>query len=59
MEPLGPWRVRLDPYLFSKSPTRFTVVRKLIPQAPYNGSMGFRETYFATRAEVVDITVER
>lgn len=59
LEPLGPWRLRLDPFPFAESPTRFTVVRKLLPEAPYKGNADFREAYFGTRAEVVHITVER
>jgi Protein of unknown function (DUF3891) len=59
MEPVGPWRVRLDPYPFAESPERFTVVRKVLPQARFRGNDDFRHTYFATRAEAVELTVER
>jgi Protein of unknown function (DUF3891) len=59
MEPLGPWRVRLDPYPFATSPARFSVVRKVLPQGRYAGNHDFRQAYFATRAESVEITVER
>jgi hypothetical protein len=59
LEPLGPWRVRIDPYPFADSPAHFTVVRKLILEAAYRGNEDFRATYFATRAELVEITAER
>ncbi len=57
--PLGPWRVRLDPYPFATSPARFTLVRKVLLKGPYHGNEDFRATYFATRAELVDVTAER
>lgn len=58
LEPLGPWRVRLDPYPFAESPARFTVVRKVLLKGRYEGNEDFRRAYFGTRAEIVDITVE-
>jgi hypothetical protein len=58
LEPLGPWRIRLDPYPFAESPARFTVVRKVLLKGRYEGNEDFRHAYFATRAELVDITVE-
>lgn len=59
LEPLGPWRVRIEPFPFAESPARFTLVRKVIPKAPFEGNDDFRGAYFALRAEVVDLTVER
>ena len=59
LEPVGPWRVRMDPYPFAESPARFTLVRKLLLKAPFEGNGDFRPAYFGTRAELVDITVER
>jgi hypothetical protein len=58
LEPLGPWRVRLEPYPFASSPARFTLVRKLLLQAPFEGNEDFRKAYFGTRAELVEIAVE-
>ncbi len=58
VEPLGPWRVRIDPYPFRERPTRFTLVRKLLLQAPFRGNEEFRAAYFGARAELVEITVE-
>jgi len=59
LEPLGPWRVRLDPFPFAESPARFTLLRKVIPKVPFAGNSEFRKAYFGTRAELVDLTVER
>lgn len=59
LEPLGPWRIRLDPYPFTESPSRFRLVRKVLPQAAYTGNEDFRLAYFATRAEAVELTFER
>jgi hypothetical protein len=56
VEPLGPWRVRMTPYPFVESPARFTLVRKLLLQAPFGGNEEFRAAFFATRAEMVEIT---
>jgi Protein of unknown function (DUF3891) len=57
--PLGPWRIRIEPYPFVESPARFTVVRKLLLKGAYHGNEDFRGAYFATRAQLVDITTER
>lgn len=59
MEPLGPWRIRVDPYPFTESPARFRLVRKVLPQAAYSGNEDFRLAYFATRAEAVELTFQR
>jgi hypothetical protein len=59
LEPLGPWRVRMEPYPFAESPARFTVVRKVLLKGPFHGNEDFRKAYFGVRAEMVDITVER
>jgi hypothetical protein len=59
LEPLGPWRVRMDPYPFAESPAGFTLVRKVLLKGRYEGNEDFRRAYFSTRAELVDITVER
>lgn len=58
IEPLGPWRVRIDPYPFSDRPARFTLVRKLLLCAPFSGNEDFRAAYFGTRAELVEIRAE-
>jgi len=58
LEPVGPWRVRLDPYPFAESPARFTLVRKILLKGRYQGNDDFRRVYLGTRAELVDITLE-
>jgi hypothetical protein len=59
LEPLGPWRVRMDPFPFVDSPARFTLVRKVLLKGRYEGNDDFRRAYFGMRAELVDITIER
>jgi len=52
LEPLSPWRVRLDPYPFAESPARFSLLRRVIPK---NG----RSDVLATAHERVEIVIER
>ena len=59
LEPLGPWRIRIDPYPFAESPARFNLVRKILLKGRYEGNDDFRRAYLGTRAELVDITLER
>ena len=33
LDPLGPWRVRCDPYPFAESPARFSLLRRLLPKS--------------------------
>jgi hypothetical protein len=32
LEPLGPWRIRLQPFPFGSGPARFTLARRLVPK---------------------------
>ena len=32
LEPLGPWRVKLEPYPFAESPAHFSLLRRVIPK---------------------------
>jgi hypothetical protein len=59
LTPLGPWRVRVEPYPFVESPAELTLVRKVLLEAPFTANQDFRAAYFRTRAEIVHITVER
>jgi Protein of unknown function (DUF3891) len=52
LEPLDPWRERLSPYPFGKSPATFSLVRRLIPKAASGDVLG-------TAPELVAITLER
>ena len=36
LEPVGPWRVKLDPYPFAESPGSFSLIRRVIAK---NGSV--------------------
>ncbi|MCC6224234.1 MAG: DUF3891 family protein [Thermoleophilia bacterium] len=58
IEPLGPWRVRLEPHPFRERPARFTLVRKLLLRAPFAGHDDFRSAYFGARTELVEIRAE-
>ncbi len=58
VDPLGPWRVRIDPHPFRERPARFTLVRKLLLRAPFEGNEDFRAAYFGARAELVEIRAE-
>ena len=58
IEPVGPWRVSIDPYPFVQRPARFTLARKTLPKHSYAGNDDFRADYFATRTETVEITVQ-
>jgi hypothetical protein len=37
LEPIGPWRVQLEPYPFAESPAHFSLLRRIIPK---DGSSG-------------------
>jgi hypothetical protein len=52
LEPLAPWRVRLSPFPFGKSPGDFSLVRRLIPKGAPADVLG-------TPPERVAITFER
>jgi Protein of unknown function (DUF3891) len=32
LEPVGPWRVRIDPYPFAESPAHFSLLRRILPK---------------------------
>ena len=58
LEPLGPWRVGLEPFPFAESPSRFTLLRRLVPKREWAGDDDFRHDFFATTPETVEITIE-
>jgi hypothetical protein len=51
LEPLAPWQVRMTPYPFRESPSRFSLLRRLLPKdgAP---------AVLAAETEATEITVE-
>ena len=55
----GRWHVSIDPYPFTESPARFTVVRKVLPKRSHRDNAEFRREYFGTPSETVEITVEQ
>jgi hypothetical protein len=52
LEPLGPWRVRMEPFPFAESPARFALVRRLLPKADAGEVL-------ETEPERLEITIER
>lgn len=59
IEPLGPWRVRLDPYPFAADPAPFTLRRRLVPKREWPDDDAFRADLAAAPFETVEIAVER
>jgi hypothetical protein len=59
IEPLGPWRVRLDPYPLLESPTPLTLVRRLVPKRAWPDDDAFRADVAATPVETVRIYAQR
>lgn len=59
IEPLGPWRVRLDPYPFAVDPAPFTLRRRLVPKREWPDDNAFRADLAAAPFETVEIVAER
>lgn len=57
IEPVGPWRVRIDPYPFADSPARFTLLRRVLPKREWTLAE-FRREFFAREPERTEILVE-
>jgi hypothetical protein len=51
IEPVAPWRVRIDPFPFGESPARFSLLRRLVPK---NG----RPEVLAVAPELVEVSLE-
>jgi hypothetical protein len=58
IEPVGAWHVRIAPFPFAGSLARFTLVRRLLPKASYDGNEAFRRDFYALVPETVEITME-
>jgi hypothetical protein len=55
LEPGGAaWRVRIDPFPFTASPARFSLLRRVLPRRPWT-SGDFRREFFAAQPERVRI----
>ena len=59
LEPLGQWRISIDPFPFAESPAEFTLLRRLVPKRRWADDDEFREDFFAARIEPARIAVER
>lgn len=58
LEPVGPWHVRIAPFPFVESPSRFTLVRRVLPRGAYRGNEELRRDFFELVPETVAITLE-
>jgi hypothetical protein len=56
IEPVAPWRVRLDPYPFADEPASFQLVRRVLPKGDSGDADAFRHRFAATAPEHVRIT---
>lgn len=61
IEPLGPWRVRFDPYPFAEDATALTLARRLVrkPRRPWADDDAFRADLAAAPVETVRIWAQR
>ncbi len=57
-EPLGGWRVALDPYPFVESPAPFSLLRRVVPKGPWT-QQSFSEVFLALPPQRVELTLER
>ena len=58
LEPLGAWRVHMDPYPFAESPARFRLLRRMLPKRSWLDGESFRRDFAAAAPETVGITIE-
>ncbi len=59
IEPLGPWRLRFDPYPFVESPLELSLERRLVPKRAWPDDDAFRRDVAAAPLETVRIVAER
>jgi hypothetical protein len=59
IEPLGPHRVRLDPFPFVASPTELTLARRLVRKRAWEDDEAFQRDLAAAAAETLTIVAER
>lgn len=57
LEPLGPWRVRMEPFPFRESPARFSLLRRVLPKRTWTEE-NFRQEFLALAPQRTDITIE-
>jgi hypothetical protein len=56
IEAVAPWQVTIDPFPFDTDPAQFTLVRRLVPKSPGNGS-GAAQSFYALEPETVNIVL--
>jgi len=59
IEPLGPWRVRFDPYPFAQDQVALTLRRRLLPKRAWPEEDAFRADLAAAPFETVRIFAQR
>jgi hypothetical protein len=59
LEPLGAWRVGMDPFPFAESPVHFTLLRRVLPKKAWGSDDEFRRDFFALAPEPTAIAIER
>jgi uncharacterized protein DUF3891 len=57
LEPVEPWRVRLNPFPFRESPARFTLLRRVLRPREWT-QKEFRKEFFSLEPERTGITIE-
>lgn len=57
IEPLAPWRVRIEPYPFLERPARFSLLRRILPKRDWTLDE-FRRELFGSEPERVEIAIE-
>ncbi len=57
LEPLTPWHVRMDPFPFVDSPSRFTLLRRVLPKRDWTLDE-FRRELATTEPERTELTIE-
>ena len=58
LEPTGSWRIRMEPFPFAKSPSRFTLLRRTLRKRDW--TLGeFRQELFGTEPQLVELAIER
>ena len=58
LQPLAPWRVRVEPYPFTGSSVRFELLRRVLPKRGWT-EHEFREEFFDADTERTEIVIER
>jgi hypothetical protein len=58
LEPVAPWRVRLEPYPFMARSATFVLSRRMLPKRAWSEDE-FREEFFASEPVPTEIVIER